>query len=413
MHCHISWHVALFALMVGDSERWPGQTYEAQVHPWRRLGAALNGRHRCAGRSCGAPSWPGTRGENRCGARRADYRVKSFPRPALPSSTCTAPWLASPPATVRALPASCPELEQRAASGRSPAGDVVPPTGGWPPRPTAAATGPAAITALEPALAETVRIGGSRAQRDADREHIAGGISQGRPRHRCAQVGRGPRRAAALGYRSPASCDHSAAVTRGTPGPASSTVSWTSVWPSVGFGAPATVALLADHAYAFVSVRFDRSLGRSRCQNCPAPARLHRPRRHRAWQRSLAALERSHEGNRRPTRFQKVLIGLSRAERSTGSDVVARDATDRGSGLRDRWVDEYPGKRGKNDQRQEINAFISPAPRRTNVRMASNTRTVPDTVSSAQQGCTLVSLDVDRRARVVSGLRRSTSEAEV
>jgi len=41
MHCHISWHVALFALMVGDSERaW--QTYEAQVHPGGAWGPALN-----------------------------------------------------------------------------------------------------------------------------------------------------------------------------------------------------------------------------------------------------------------------------------------------------------------------------------------------------------------------------------
>ena len=57
------------------------------------------------------------------------------------------------------------ELEQRAAAGRSPAGDVVPRLaaglaaygrGDW----------AAAIAGLEPALAETVRIGGSRAQRD-------------------------------------------------------------------------------------------------------------------------------------------------------------------------------------------------------------------------------------------------------
>ena len=57
------------------------------------------------------------------------------------------------------------ELEQRAAAGRSPAGEVVPRLaaglaaygrGDW----------ARAIAALEPALAGTVRIGGSRAQRD-------------------------------------------------------------------------------------------------------------------------------------------------------------------------------------------------------------------------------------------------------
>ena len=57
------------------------------------------------------------------------------------------------------------ELEQRAASGRSPAGDVVPRLASG-----LAAYGDGdwakAISVLEPALAETVRIGGSRAQRD-------------------------------------------------------------------------------------------------------------------------------------------------------------------------------------------------------------------------------------------------------
>ena len=57
------------------------------------------------------------------------------------------------------------ELEQRAASGRSPAGDVVPRLANG-----LAAYGDGdwakAIAVLEPALAETVRIGGSRAQRD-------------------------------------------------------------------------------------------------------------------------------------------------------------------------------------------------------------------------------------------------------
>ena len=58
-----------------------------------------------------------------------------------------------------------PELQQRAASGRSPAGDVVPRLAAGL---AAYARGNygAAIATLEPALSETVRIGGSRAQRD-------------------------------------------------------------------------------------------------------------------------------------------------------------------------------------------------------------------------------------------------------
>src|SRR5690242_5552210 len=41
MHCHISWHVALFALMLGNTDRaW--QVYQAQVHPGGAWGPALN-----------------------------------------------------------------------------------------------------------------------------------------------------------------------------------------------------------------------------------------------------------------------------------------------------------------------------------------------------------------------------------
>ncbi|MBL8673672.1 MAG: hypothetical protein JNL07_02200, partial [Rhodospirillales bacterium] len=41
MHCHISWHVALFALILGDTARaW--SVYEAQVHPGGAWGPALN-----------------------------------------------------------------------------------------------------------------------------------------------------------------------------------------------------------------------------------------------------------------------------------------------------------------------------------------------------------------------------------
>ena len=41
MHCHISWHVAMFALVLGDSDRaW--QMYRDHVHPGGAWGPALN-----------------------------------------------------------------------------------------------------------------------------------------------------------------------------------------------------------------------------------------------------------------------------------------------------------------------------------------------------------------------------------
>ena len=163
MHCHISWHVALFALMLGDGARaW--QVYETQVHPGGAWGPALNvatdapaflWRAELAGHPRRAPLW-----------REAhDYAQKSFPKAGIAFVDVHRALASVAVGDTGALAGIVTELEQRAASGRAPSGDVVP----------RLATGLAAygrgdwtasISALEPALAETVRIGGSRAQRD-------------------------------------------------------------------------------------------------------------------------------------------------------------------------------------------------------------------------------------------------------
>jgi tetratricopeptide (TPR) repeat protein len=163
MHCHISWHVALFALILGEMERaW--RTYEAQVHPGGAWGPALNvatdapaflWRAELAGQGRREKLWDEVRG----------YALKSFPKAGVAfvdvhrALACVATGDHDGVASIVA------ELKERVASGRSPSGDVVPRLaaglaaygrGDW--------TG--AIAHLEPALAETVRIGGSRAQRD-------------------------------------------------------------------------------------------------------------------------------------------------------------------------------------------------------------------------------------------------------
>jgi len=163
MHCHISWHVALFALMLGDAARaW--QVYQAQVHPGGSWGPALNvatdapaflWRAELAGHGRKPALWDEVHA----------YGQKSFPKPGI-AFVDVHRALASVAAGDReGIAAYVAELEQRAASGRSPAGDVVPRLanglsaygdGDW----------AKAITLLEPALVETVRIGGSRAQRD-------------------------------------------------------------------------------------------------------------------------------------------------------------------------------------------------------------------------------------------------------
>jgi tetratricopeptide (TPR) repeat protein len=163
MHCHISWHVALFALMLGDTERaW--QVYEAQVHPGGAWGPALNvatdapaflWRAELAGQPRREPLWREAR----------DYALKSFPKAGIAFVDVHRALACVATNDRDGIGAVMAELEQRAAAGRSPAGEVVPQLavglaafgkGDW----------ARAIAGLEQALAGTVRIGGSRAQRD-------------------------------------------------------------------------------------------------------------------------------------------------------------------------------------------------------------------------------------------------------
>ena len=163
MHCHISWHLALCALALGDAARaW--RIYQNQVAPGGAWGPALNvatdapaflWRAALAGLAPQAEQWRAAH----------DYVAKSYPRAGIAfvdlhrALTCIA---TEDHAAVAQL---VEELERRVRNGQSASGDIVPRLargldaygrGDW----------AAAIAILEPALAETVRIGGSRAQRD-------------------------------------------------------------------------------------------------------------------------------------------------------------------------------------------------------------------------------------------------------
>jgi tetratricopeptide (TPR) repeat protein len=163
MHCHISWHVAMFALMLGDTERaW--QIYRAQVHPGGAWGPALNvatdapaflWRAELAGQARNPDAWQQVHG----------YAQKSFPKAGVAFVDVHRVLAAVAAGDGEAIARIAAELDERARSGRSPAGEVVPQLargfaacgkGDW----------AGAVAALEPALAATVRIGGSRAQRD-------------------------------------------------------------------------------------------------------------------------------------------------------------------------------------------------------------------------------------------------------
>ena len=161
MHCHLSWHVAMAALAIGDYERaW--SVYQAQVHPGASWGPPINTLTDSA-----AFLW---RAELAGAPRRADhwrelgrYADERFAAPGLAFvDTHLALTRAATGGDVAGLVAV---LRQRDAEGKSPAGGVV----------EHLAEGfaafervddEAAITALTAALPQTVRIGGSRAQRD-------------------------------------------------------------------------------------------------------------------------------------------------------------------------------------------------------------------------------------------------------
>jgi tetratricopeptide (TPR) repeat protein len=163
MHCHISWHIALFALILGDMDKaW--RVYAAGVHPGGAWGPALNvatdapaflWRAELAGQPRRPEAWQSVNA----------YVKKSFPKAGIAFVDVHRALAAVAAGDSASIGPIVAELEERSASGRAPSGDVVPRLakgfaaygkGDW----------PGAIAALEPALAETVRIGGSRAQRD-------------------------------------------------------------------------------------------------------------------------------------------------------------------------------------------------------------------------------------------------------
>jgi len=163
MHCHLSWHVAMFALALGRTdEAW--RAYRDAVHPGGSWGPPLN-----VATDAASFLWRAELGGE---ARRVDLwrEVREYTQAAFPKAgiafvdvhvalTCVANGDAA------GLGALVEELRKREAAGRLPAGGVVPliaeglgayGAGQW----------GRAAEILGEALPETVRIGGSRAQRD-------------------------------------------------------------------------------------------------------------------------------------------------------------------------------------------------------------------------------------------------------
>jgi hypothetical protein len=164
MHCHLSWHVALAALALGDRERaW--HAYREGVHPvGGASGPPLNvatdspsflWRAELAGEPRHARLW----------AEARDYGLRSFPKAGVWFADVHVALACAAAGDGANLARIARELRARDAAGKLPPGAVAP-----------ALTDAfaayekhdwnRAIDLLEAALPETVRIGGSRAQRD-------------------------------------------------------------------------------------------------------------------------------------------------------------------------------------------------------------------------------------------------------
>ena len=163
MHCHLSWHAALCALDLGQVERaW--QAYRTGVHPGGSWGPPLNvvsdttsflWRSELAGAPRRTELWRDV----------GRYAREKFPRAGVAFADVHVAIACVANDDFGGLERLVGELRDRLSAGTLPPGDVVPAlaeafaayaTRDW----------DRAIALFERALPETVRIGGSRAQRD-------------------------------------------------------------------------------------------------------------------------------------------------------------------------------------------------------------------------------------------------------
>ncbi len=163
MHCHLSWHMAMFSLSLGHVDNaW--RIYQRQVHPGGSWGPALNTvtdaaaflwRAELAGHARRNEFWPQVH----------EYALQSFPKTgvAFVDVHCALACIAT--GDHANLARIVQEIGERISSGKYPAGGVAPAlVSGFDAYQKAEWAKAASI--FESALAETVRIGGSRAQRD-------------------------------------------------------------------------------------------------------------------------------------------------------------------------------------------------------------------------------------------------------
>jgi len=197
LHCHLSWHVALTALALGKLDRaW--DAYRSGVHPGGSWGPPINVVSDTAAflwraELAGEPRRPDLWREVQ------DYALQFFPKAGVPFADAHTVVACVANGDFATLERLVGEMRDRIAAGKFAPGSVVPTIAeafaayaknDW----------NAAIRLFDQALPETVRIGGSRAQRDlVEHTLIAAYLKAGRPEDARRLIGRRTDRRATVG----------------------------------------------------------------------------------------------------------------------------------------------------------------------------------------------------------------------
>lgn len=166
IHCHVSWHQAIWAMELGQSDdAWA--SYRDNLHPGASWGPQINVLTDCASflfraELAGEPRKP------ELWADLSAYAAKWFPNPGMAFADIHS-------ALAHAMAGNGEALERIIASPKGTAADVVAPVA-LAFRSFARQDWDGAITALEPIMAEHERLGGSRAQRDLIEYTLAGAM---------------------------------------------------------------------------------------------------------------------------------------------------------------------------------------------------------------------------------------------
>jgi tetratricopeptide (TPR) repeat protein len=163
LHCHLTWHVAIFSLGLGQLDRaW--QAYSIGVAPGASWGPPVNTLTDAASFLWRAELAGSPRDPSRWSAVRA-YATRAFPKPGVTFCDVHSAAAHAASGDTVALEELSRALSEADRAGRLAAGPVVPALvdafgafarGDW----------DATITILAPVFDQHVRIGGSRAQRD-------------------------------------------------------------------------------------------------------------------------------------------------------------------------------------------------------------------------------------------------------